>query len=98
MRVVVVASGGIRTGILTRQKRFSLDPYTPLVEQCEARLAKYNAQERGAPPEQIASSIADLLDQSRPSRRILVGASSEKLLARLGGRLMGRLTKLGLKW
>jgi NAD(P)-dependent dehydrogenase (short-subunit alcohol dehydrogenase family) len=35
VRVVVVASGGIRTGILTRQQRFSLDAYTPLVEQCE---------------------------------------------------------------
>lgn len=98
VHVVVVVSGGIRTGILTRQKRFSLDPYTLLVEQCEARLAKYNAQERGAPPEQVARTIADLIEQSTPPRRILVGAQAEKLLARLGGRLTSRLTRLGLNW
>jgi NAD(P)-dependent dehydrogenase (short-subunit alcohol dehydrogenase family) len=98
VRVVVVASGGIRTGILTRQQQFSLDPYRPLAEQCEARLAKYNAQQRGASPEQVASTIAALIEQRHPPRRMLVGAFSEKLLARLGGRLMSRLTRLGLKW
>jgi short-subunit dehydrogenase len=94
VRVIVVASGGIRTGILTRQKRFSLDPYAPLVEQCEARLTQYNTMERGASPEQVASSIADLIDLHTPPRRVLVGAQAEKLL----GRLMDRLVRTGLKW
>ena len=71
---------------------------TDLVEQCEARLAKYNAQERGSPPEQVARAIADLIEQSTPPRRMLVGAQAEKLLARLGGRLTSRLTRLGLNW
>jgi short-subunit dehydrogenase len=98
VRVVVVASGGIRTGILTRQKRFSLDPYTSLVEQCEARLTQYNAKKRGATPEQVASAIADLIEQRTPPRRLLVGAFSEKLLARLSGNLMSWMVRLGLKW
>lgn len=98
VRVVVVASGGIRTDILTRQKRFSLDPYTPLVEQCAARLASYNTKERGASPEQVANSIADLIEQRTPPRRVLVGMPAEKLLGRLSSRLMGRLVRTGLKW
>jgi NAD(P)-dependent dehydrogenase (short-subunit alcohol dehydrogenase family) len=98
VHIVVVASGGIRTGILTRQKRFSLAPYTPLVEQCAARLAQYDAKERGASPEQVANSIADLIGQSTPPRRVLVGAPAEKLLGRLSSRLMGRLVRTGLKW
>ncbi len=98
VRVVVVASGGIRTGILARQKHFSLEPYTPLVEQCEMRLAKYNAQERGASPEQVASTIADLIEQSAPPSRVLVGTQAEKLLARLSGKFMSRLVRTGLKW
>jgi short-subunit dehydrogenase len=98
VRVVVVASGGIRTGILTRQKRFSLDPYTSLVEQCEARLTQYNAKTRGVTPEQVASAIADLIEQRTPPRRLLVGAFSEKLLARLSGNLMSWMARLGLKW
>ena len=97
VRVVVVAPGGIRTGMTERQARFSLAPYAPLVEQVRARFERY-APRGGSPPETIARAIADVIEQDDPPLRVPVGAFPERLLARLGGHLVGRLVRLGLAW
>ena len=97
VRVVVVAPGGIRTGMTERQARFSLGPYAPLVEQVRARFERY-APRGGSPPETIARAIADVIEQDDPPLRVPVGAFADRLLARLGGRLVGRLVRMGLNW
>ncbi len=97
VRVVVVAPGGIRTGMTERQARFSLEPYAPLVEQVRARFERY-APRGGSPPETIARAIADVIEQDDPPLRVPVGAFADRLLARLGGRLVGRLVRMGLNW
>ena len=97
VRVVVVAPGGIRTGMTERQARFSLEPYAPLVEQVRTRFERY-APRGGSPPELIARAIADVIEQDDPPLRVPVGAFADRLLARLGGRLVGRLVRMGLNW
>ncbi len=97
VRVVVVAPGGIRTGMTERHARFSLAPYAPLVEQVRARFERY-APRGGSPPETIARAIADVIEQDDPPLRVPVGAFADRLLARLGGRLVGRLVRMGLNW
>ena len=97
VRVVVVAPGGIRTGMNERQARFSLEPYAPLVEQVHTRFERY-APRGGSPPEVIARAIADVIEQDDPPLRVPVGAFADRLLARLGGRLVGRLVRMGLNW
>jgi NAD(P)-dependent dehydrogenase (short-subunit alcohol dehydrogenase family) len=66
VRVVVIAAGGIRTEIRTRQEKYASEPYINLVEDFERCMAEYEEHGGGAPPEQIATAIADLIEQPDP--------------------------------
>lgn len=98
IHVVVVAAGGIRTGMVERQAHYTLPPYAPLIQQQDQRMAGYQSQNRGIAPEQVAETIASLIQQKHPPRRIVVGITSERWLAQLSGPMMSRLTRMGLKW
>lgn len=98
VQVVIIQSGGIRTEATARQRHFSLDVYQPLVEQQAARMAQYAARGSGATPEEIASAIANIIENPKASLRVPVGETTDRILARLGGKLAGRLVKLGLDW
>jgi NAD(P)-dependent dehydrogenase (short-subunit alcohol dehydrogenase family) len=73
VRVIVISAGGIRTEMRARQERYASEPYADLVEQFEARMAAYEQQGGGSPPEAIAITIADLLDQPDPPPLATVG-------------------------
>jgi NAD(P)-dependent dehydrogenase (short-subunit alcohol dehydrogenase family) len=73
IRVVVIAAGGIRTEMRARQDRYASEPYAQLVEQFEARMADYEKQGGGSPPEEIAKAIADLIEQPDPPPLATVG-------------------------
>jgi NAD(P)-dependent dehydrogenase (short-subunit alcohol dehydrogenase family) len=98
VRVVIVQSGGIRTEKTKSPPFFSLEAYDPLVQQQNARLARYAARGGGSAPEQIASAIADIIDKPTTSLQVPVGGTADRLMARLGGRLARRLANLGLDW
>lgn len=98
VQVIIIQSGGIRTEATARQHHFSLDVYQPLVEQQAARMAQYAARGSGATPEEIASAIANIIENPKASLRVPVGGTTDRILARLGGKLAGRLVKLGLDW
>jgi NAD(P)-dependent dehydrogenase (short-subunit alcohol dehydrogenase family) len=97
VRVVIIQSGGIRTEATERQRHFSLDAYQPLIER-KQRLAQYAAREGGAAPEEVARAIADIVENPKASLRVPVGGTADRFMARLGGRLAGRLVTLGLDW
>ena len=49
-----------------RQQRYGSEPYAALIEQFETRMEVYEKQGGGSPPEEIASAIADLIEQPDP--------------------------------
>jgi NAD(P)-dependent dehydrogenase (short-subunit alcohol dehydrogenase family) len=73
VRVLVIAAGGIRTEMRARQKKYTSEPYAKLVEQFEGRMADYEQQGGGSPPEDIAKAIADLIEQPDPPPLATVG-------------------------
>jgi NAD(P)-dependent dehydrogenase (short-subunit alcohol dehydrogenase family) len=73
VRVLVIAAGGIRTEMRARQKKYTSEPYAKLVEQFERRMADYEQQGGGSPPEDIAKAIADLIEQPDPPSLATVG-------------------------
>jgi NAD(P)-dependent dehydrogenase (short-subunit alcohol dehydrogenase family) len=66
VRVLVISAGGIRTEMRARQQRYGSEPYAALIEQFETRMERYEEQGGGSPPEEIASAIADLIEQPDP--------------------------------
>jgi NAD(P)-dependent dehydrogenase (short-subunit alcohol dehydrogenase family) len=64
----------------------------------EARQQAFTDRGRGVPSEQAAGRIAELLEQRDPPLRVVIGGVPERALARLGGRVIGRLAQLGLSW
>ena len=66
VRVLVISAGGIRTEMRARQQRYGSEPYAALIEQFETRMEEYEEQGGGSPPEEIASAIADLIEQPDP--------------------------------
>ena len=66
VRVLVISAGGIRTEMRARQQRYGSEPYAALIEQFETRMEEYEKQGGGAPPDEIASAIADLIEQPDP--------------------------------
>jgi NAD(P)-dependent dehydrogenase (short-subunit alcohol dehydrogenase family) len=98
VRVVIIQSGGIHTNQTQRPPKFSIDSYEPLIQQQNARLVQYSAQGGGAAPEDVASAIARIIENPRASLRVPVGGTADRILARLGGNIAGRLVKLGLDW
>ena len=72
VQLIVVQLGGVRTEMTARQQKFSLDPYTPLVEQQEAQMAQYTKYGGGSPLEQVAGAVADLIERPSPPSRISV--------------------------
>jgi NAD(P)-dependent dehydrogenase (short-subunit alcohol dehydrogenase family) len=63
VRVLVISAGGIRTEMRARQQRYGSEPYAVLIGQFETRMEEYEKQGGGAPPEEMASAIADLIEQ-----------------------------------
>jgi NAD(P)-dependent dehydrogenase (short-subunit alcohol dehydrogenase family) len=98
VQVVIIQSGGIRTEATARQRHFSLDAYQPLVEQQAARFARYAVRGGGATPEEIASAIANIIENPKASLRVPVGGTADRFIARLGRRFARRLVTLGLDW
>jgi NAD(P)-dependent dehydrogenase (short-subunit alcohol dehydrogenase family) len=66
VRVLVISAGGIRTEMRARQQRYGSEPYAALIEQFENRMEEYEKHGGGSPPEEIASAIADLIEQPDP--------------------------------
>jgi NAD(P)-dependent dehydrogenase (short-subunit alcohol dehydrogenase family) len=66
VRVLVISAGGIRTEMRARQQRYGSEPYAALIEQFETRMEEYEKHGGGSPPEEIASAIADLIEQPDP--------------------------------
>jgi hypothetical protein len=64
--VLVISAGGIRTEMRARQQRYGSEPYAALIEQFETRMEEYEKHGGGSPPEEIASAIADLIEQPDP--------------------------------
>jgi NAD(P)-dependent dehydrogenase (short-subunit alcohol dehydrogenase family) len=98
VRVVIAEFGAVGTEMLARTERFTSASYTPLVQQVEARQQAFTDRRRGVPPEQAAGRIAELLERRDLPLRVVLGGVPERALARLGGRLIGRLAQLGLSW
>jgi NAD(P)-dependent dehydrogenase (short-subunit alcohol dehydrogenase family) len=73
VRVLVISAGGIRTEMRARQQKYTSEPYAQLVEQYEERMADYEQQGGGSPPEEIAKAIADLIEQPDPPPLATVG-------------------------
>ena len=73
VQVVVIAAGGIRTGMRASQQKYASEPYAHLAEQYEARMADYEQKGGGSSPEEIAKAIADLIEQPHPPPLATVG-------------------------
>jgi NAD(P)-dependent dehydrogenase (short-subunit alcohol dehydrogenase family) len=73
VRVLVISAGGIRTEMRTRQQRYGREAYAALIEQSETRMEEYEKQGDGSPPEEIASAIADLIEQPDPAPLATLG-------------------------
>jgi NAD(P)-dependent dehydrogenase (short-subunit alcohol dehydrogenase family) len=66
VRVLVISAGGIRTEMRARQQRYGSEPYAALIDKFETRMEEYEKQGGGSSPEEIASAIADLIEQHDP--------------------------------
>lgn len=73
VRVLVIDTGGIRTEMRARQARYGGEQYAGLIDQFESRMAVYDEQGGGSPPEEIARSIADLIEHPDPPALAPVG-------------------------
>lgn len=98
VRVVLIQSGGIRTDKTKRPPHFSLEAYDPLIQQQNARLAQYATRAGGAMPEEVASAIAEIIENPKSSLKVPVGGIADRVMARLGRGIAGRLVRLGLDW
>jgi NAD(P)-dependent dehydrogenase (short-subunit alcohol dehydrogenase family) len=73
IRVIVIDTGGVRTEMRARQRKYGGEPYTGLIEQLESRMADYDKRGGGSAPEEIAAAIADLIEEPDPPALAPVG-------------------------
>lgn len=73
VRVLVISAGGIRTEMRARQQKIWSGPYAALIEEYEARMAEYDQDGGGSAPQEIATSIADLIESPAPPPTAAVG-------------------------
>ena len=73
IRVIVIDTGGVRTEMRARQRKYGGEPYTGLIEQFEARMADYDKRGGGSAAEEIAAAIADLIEDPDPPALAPVG-------------------------
>ncbi|HEY7253427.1 MAG TPA: SDR family oxidoreductase [Gaiellaceae bacterium] len=73
IRVIVIDTGGVRTEMRARQRKYGGEPYAELIEQFESRMAEYDRQGGGSEPDEIASAIADVLEDTDPPAVAQVG-------------------------
>lgn len=97
VKVVVIQSGSIATDLVPDEPDFSLEAYTPLVEQYERQRQQYSQTVQKAMPREVARKIADVIERENPPLRVKTGNWIERLLATFSG-LGRRLVKQGLDW